>query len=185
MLAPPRALLDANVIYPLYLRDVLLWSAAANHYQVFWSAQILEEATRNMVADSLMSQGKAQILIDRMNRAFPSALVQGYETLVSVMTNQRKDRHVAAAALHAGVQIIVTQNLRDFRELPDGMEAQHPDEFLCGLFEHFSHTMLGHLDLQVSMHERWPKTLDELMSALTPAVPEFVRTARKTWSEKH
>jgi hypothetical protein len=37
------ALLDANVLYPAYLRDALLRLAEAEIYQVRWSRQILDE----------------------------------------------------------------------------------------------------------------------------------------------
>ncbi|MFT4028826.1 MAG: hypothetical protein QM675_03030 [Protaetiibacter sp.] len=43
-----------------------------------------------------------------------------------------------AAAIHAGAQVIVTRNLRDFPGDalgPLGIEAQHPDAFLTGLHE--------------------------------------------------
>jgi len=43
----------------------------------------------------------------------------------------RKDRHVVAAAVKAGAQVITTSNLKDFSWLPEGAEVQSPDEFLC------------------------------------------------------
>ncbi len=40
-------LLDANVLYPAYLRDALLRLAEAGVYQVRWTDQILQEMARN------------------------------------------------------------------------------------------------------------------------------------------
>jgi hypothetical protein len=51
------------------------------------------------------------------------------------MPNEPKDRHVTAAAVKIGAQVIVTENLKDFRTLPEGIEAQSADEFLCCLFD--------------------------------------------------
>jgi len=55
------------------------------------------------------------------------------------MTNDPKDRHVAAAAVRANAQVIVTSNLKDFQpsSLTEwGIEARHPDQFLVvGQFE--------------------------------------------------
>jgi hypothetical protein len=47
-----------------------------------------------------------------MNKAFPEALVTNHESLIAGMKNDEKDRHVAAAAVKAGAQVIVTMNLR-------------------------------------------------------------------------
>jgi hypothetical protein len=40
------ALLDANVLYPAYLRDAFLRLAEAEIYQVRWSRKILDEMAR-------------------------------------------------------------------------------------------------------------------------------------------
>ena len=68
-----------------------------------------------------------------MEVAFPAASVTGYESMVDSMANQRKDRHVLAAAVHSGCEVIVTFNLKDFPGPaldPHGIAAVHPDEFL-------------------------------------------------------
>jgi hypothetical protein len=46
------ALLDANVLYPAYLRDALLRLAEAEVYQVKWSRQILDEMSRNVLENN-------------------------------------------------------------------------------------------------------------------------------------
>lgn len=173
-----RVLLDANVIYRAVLRDVLLWSAAADHYRVFWSAQILDEATRNLVANGTMPEANAQRLATAMNAYFPEAMVTDYERLIDAMPNDPKDRHVAAAAVRADAQVIVTLNLKDFVPLPDGISAQSPDEFLCYLFDLFGTDMLQHLEEQVTAHRRPPRTLDEILTALASVTPEFVAAVR-------
>lgn len=61
------------------------------------------------------------------------------------MTNRPKDRHVLAAAVAAGAQVIVTDNLKDFQAdtlAPYDIEAQSPDEFLADLFDQDSDTMV-------------------------------------------
>ena len=42
---------------------------------------------------------------------FSEAWISGYESLIPRMTNNEKDRHVAAAAVHGEAPIIVTLNL--------------------------------------------------------------------------
>lgn len=70
-----------------------------------------------------------------MSSAFPEAAVTDYEHLIEAMRNDPKDRHVTAAAVKAGAQLVVTENIRDFLAMPDGIEAQPADEFLCSLFD--------------------------------------------------
>ena len=49
------------------------------------------------------------------------------------------DRHVLAAAICAGAQVIVTNNIKDFPTndplAPFGIEAQTPDEFMLHLID--------------------------------------------------
>ena len=46
-------MLDANVLYPAYLRDALLRLAEAEIYQVRWSCKILDEMARNILENNL------------------------------------------------------------------------------------------------------------------------------------
>ena len=133
--APFIVVVDANVLFPLTLRDTVLRAAAADLYQLRWSKQILDEMERNLVATGTMPADKAARLREQMEKFLPEAMVTGYEPLVAVMQNDAKDRHVVAAAVKAGAQVITTANLKDFTPLPDGIEAQSPDEFLCNLFD--------------------------------------------------
>ena len=49
-----------------------------------------------------------------MRAAFPDAVVEGWERVVDDMDNDSDDRHVAAAAVVAGADAIITRNVRDF-----------------------------------------------------------------------
>jgi hypothetical protein len=59
-----------------------------------------------------MNVEQAGRLRGAMERAFPEAAVTGYELLVDAMYNAEEDRHVVAAAVKAGAQVIVTGNLK-------------------------------------------------------------------------
>jgi hypothetical protein len=89
------------------------------------------------------------------------------------MPNQAKDRHVAAAAVRAGAQVIVTSNLRDFRTLPDGIEAQSPDEFSCNLFDLDPDGMFAIVRAQAVALRRPPRSFEEVCAALKRIVPTF------------
>ena len=109
-----------------------------------------------------------------MERFFPEAEVTGYRSLVSVMRNDEKDRHVVAAAVKAGAQVITTSNLKDFSPLPEGIEAQSPDEFLCNLFDLDPDAFVSMLRGQATDLTRPPVTFDRLLERLARVVPDFV-----------
>jgi predicted nucleic acid-binding protein len=132
------AVLDANVLYPMPLCDTILTCAEVELFTPRWSADILEEVRRNLVADGRCTPAKALRRIAIMNAAFPEADVRGYEGLTDAMTNEEGDRHVLAAAIRSDADCIVTRNLRDFplssRE-HYGLRAISPDRFLLDLLE--------------------------------------------------
>jgi predicted nucleic acid-binding protein len=177
--APFIVLLDANVLFPFTLRDTLLRAASDGFYQLRWSSRILDEMTRNLVSSGTMSEEKASRLRAIMERVFPEAEVTGYEHLISAMRNHEKDRHVVAAAVKAGAQVITTSNLKDFTNLPDGVEAQSPDVFLCNLFDLDPDALVGLLREQAADLVNPPMTFDELLDRMRQVVPEVVAAVRE------
>jgi hypothetical protein len=101
-------------------------------------------------------------------------MVTGYEPLVAAMQNEVKDRHVLAAAVKAGAQVVTTANLKDFTPLPDGIEAQSPDEFLCNLFDLDADGFVEMLREQAADLQKPPVSFNELLQRLSRAVPDLV-----------
>jgi predicted nucleic acid-binding protein len=175
IVAPFKVVLDANVLFPFSLRDTLLRAASAGFFQVYWSEEILDETERNLVATGRITKAQATKLRAAMTTAFPEAFVTGHEHLIDAMHNEAKDRHVAAAAVKAGAQVIVTLNLKDFHTLPDGIEAQSPDEFLCNLFDLGPEGMVEVLREQAKALRSPPRSFDDVLRGLATTVPEFAR----------
>ncbi len=113
---PPKALLDANVLYPASLRDPFLRLPDGRLYAPLWSAAIHEEWMRSLLADrSDIEAGVLDKTRAVMDDHFPDAVVKGYEAIIATFDLlDPGDRHVLAAAILGGVDIIVTRNLRDF-----------------------------------------------------------------------
>jgi len=149
--APKRVILDACVLYPPTLRDTLLRLAEAGLLRPYWSEAILEEVARNLLAENV-TPAQVQHLLAQMCRAFPEALVVGYEARLAEAHNHPKDRHVVAAALHAGAAVIITDNLRDFRpeDIPEGVECASADDFLLSLLDRSPRTVLDVLRAQAA-----------------------------------
>jgi predicted nucleic acid-binding protein len=176
--APFRVVVDANVLFPFTVRDTLLRSAASGYFQIHWSEEILDEATRNLIGSGRMSEDQAAHLMAAMRNAFPEALVRGHEHLIPSMPNDEKDRHVVAAAVCVGAQVVVTNNLRDFVPMPDGIEAQSPDDFLLDLLDLSPGSMLSLLRRQAAALSRPPVSLTELLAGLGKSVPRFEAAVR-------
>lgn len=116
-----------------------------------------------------------------MSRAFPSALVEGHEHLIASMTNDPKDRHVLAAAVHTEAPLIVTANLKDFAE-PDlhvhGVEARHPDQFLLDQLDADESTVLRCLAEQRGDDSTPPMDAPEFFRTFLATVPRFALAAQ-------
>lgn len=171
-------LLDACVLFPMSLRDTLLRAAEKGLYRVQFTEAILEELRKNLVTQRGLEEEKAQRLVDKVRESFPEALVTHYESLISVMTNDEKDRHVLAAAVKTGAKVIVTENLKDFRQeslAPFDIEAQKPDQFLIHLFYLAPELMVQIIREQANDLRNPPMTKLELLQVLEQHVPMFVR----------
>src|SRR5690349_16924612 len=134
--------LDANVLYPFSLRDLLLRLAEQELFVHVWSERILDEMARNLVANERVAEENAAKLVAVMKRAFPESAqdLDAIARLEGEMPNDEGDRHVLAAAVVAGAEGIITFNIRHFRDEdlePLGKQAVHPDDFLCTLHDMF------------------------------------------------
>lgn len=178
MEAPRRLVLDANVLFSAALRDTFLRAAKVGLCQIFWSEQILDEMCRSLIVERKSTAKKAARLRANMEESFPEAMVSGHQDLAGEMDNESGDRHVAAAAVKAKAGIVVTSNLRDFKNLPIGIQAVSPDEFLVGLFDQESDAMVGILVEQAAFLKAPPQSLDELLVGLQKVAPRFVEKIR-------
>ncbi|MEG4515799.1 MULTISPECIES: PIN domain-containing protein [unclassified Microcoleus] len=164
-----RVVLDACVLFPMYLRDTLLSTADEGLYLPYWSQKILDEAIDNLIGGGKLSQEKAKNLENQIKLAFPEAMVEVPVALEQAMTNDPKDRHVLATAVTAGADIIVTPNLKDFREndlAPWNIIAQSPDEFLSDLLDEYPDSIVDLLQQQSQKYKNPPKTFTELINFL-------------------
>nr|WP_242484962.1 PIN domain-containing protein [Rhodococcus sp. MS16] len=105
----------------------------------WWTDRFLDETFGNLAQDCPdIPTVKLDKLRELMNAAVPDCLVTGYEKLIPALTlPDVDDRHVLAAAVGAGAQVIVTANLRDFPDSESAqfsVEAKPPDEFAMDLF---------------------------------------------------
>lgn len=127
-----KVLIDANVLFPTVLREIVLGVAGAGVFDPMWSARILEEWRR--AAERLGEGAIAEVEIAAVRAAFPAAeMVVRPETLTRLRLPDPDDLHVLAAAVDGGADELLTLNSRDFPTnalSAEGVLRRHPDEFL-------------------------------------------------------
>jgi hypothetical protein len=134
------AFLDASVLYPGRLRDLLMHLAMRSLFQPRRSERVQDEWIAALMRNwpdlaAAQLQRTRRLMDDHIN----DALVSGYEPILDQLTlPDANDRHVLAAAIHGCARVIVTANLRDFPTdalSPHHIEAVHPDIFVSRLLE--------------------------------------------------
>jgi predicted nucleic acid-binding protein len=174
--------LDTCVLYPAHLRDTLLRLAERELFTPLWSADIIDELTRNLVRAAVNPSAVAH-LIQQMSIAFPHSEITGYRSLLPAMTCHPKDRHVLAAAVRSGASAIVTANVGDFPDSsvgPHALRVIDPDTFLSAHLEVAPSTVIGELRTQAAANRKAPKTLPGLLDALAVAgVPKFAEAVSR------
>jgi hypothetical protein len=134
------AVLDACVLYPAPIRDLLLHLAAAQLYTPKWTAVIHAEWIRNLLLNRPdLRPEQLEKTRAAMCAAFPDAEVVHFESLIEGLAlPDADDRHLLAAAIRCHADVIVTANLKDFPAAalrPYDVEAQHPDAFVANLVD--------------------------------------------------
>jgi hypothetical protein len=105
-----------------------------------------------------------------MNAAVADCLVTDYEALVTGLDlPDPDDRHVLAAAIRCGAQVIVTMNLRHFP--PESLrryhiDPQHPDDFVLGLIDLAPGAVASIVMQQAAALKNPPRSPAELLGTL-------------------
>jgi predicted nucleic acid-binding protein len=164
------ALFDADVLYPAAQRDLLIRLAQRGLFAGRWTTQILDEMERAIVRRQPELAGRLTRTRGLMCDAVPDCLVEGYEQLIDALElPDPNDRHVLAAAIRCGAQVIVTNNQSDFPADvldPYAIEAQTADEFLVHLVDLNAVVVATTLQRQADSLKNPPQTLEELLERL-------------------
>jgi len=163
--------LDACVLYPAPIRDLLLNLADQNLYAPKWSTEIEKEWVNNLLSNRPdLSPEKLARTVELMNKAFPEAKVVDYNNLIErLVLPDEKDRHVLAIGIKSRSSTIVTFNLKDFPKLnlnEYNIIAIHPDDFIISLSERNIETVKKSFDNQLASLKNPPKTRSELIQTL-------------------
>ena len=177
------AVYDASVLYPAPLRDLLLRLARTGLFRAKWTDAILDECfeairrQRPDLAPDRLARTRALMV-----QAVPDCLVGGYQPLIDELElPDPDDRHVLAAAIQAGAEIIVTLNLRDFPDVvleQYGIEAQSPDEFVLDLLSLSPAAVAAVVEEQAADLKNPPMSAEQLLNTLERSLPAATRELR-------
>ncbi|HFA49061.1 MAG TPA: PIN domain-containing protein [Bacteroidetes bacterium] len=166
-----NVILDACVLYPAPVRDILLNLAEQELYSPKWSETIQEEWVRNLLLNRPdLTKPKLIRTVKAMNGAFPDALVHSFEKIIdSIELPDPDDRHVVAAAIRCNAHAILTFNKKDFppeylRKI--NIEVYIPDTFICILHDLYEASVNQAFNNQLASLKNPPKTKEELIHTL-------------------
>ena len=179
------AFLDADVLFPVGLRDSLLWIAHFAVYSPRWSADVLDEMRRSILeTHKHVTKEDLDEMIRDMRTAFPEAEVTGYHRLIDAMPINEHDRHVLAAAVVAKVGVLVTNNVKDFPIEACGqfgVEVQSADEFLLHVLSLEPFIVHEALSRQASIKRKPAMSVADVLTHLEKTAPNFAKEARTAW----
>ena len=133
-----RVLIDACVLYPTVMREMVLGVAKTGAFTPLWSTRILEEWARaaRKIGPTGEMQARAEIAL--IQAAWPDAERPAAPGLAQrLWLPDEDDIHVLAVAVDASADAIMTVNNKDF---PKGVLAEQdiervgPDGFLFDLW---------------------------------------------------
>ncbi len=164
-------MLDACVLYPAPLRDLLLSLAAAGIYRAKWSQRIHDEWIGNLLANRPdLDPERLKVTCTQMNIAVPDSIVTGYEDLIeSLNLPDPDDRHVLAVAIRSDADTIVTFNQRDFdeSELKEyDLYTEHPDEFVSNMIVIHTPSVISAVREMRQRLRKPPKNVTEFLDTL-------------------
>ncbi len=163
-------LFDADVLVPAAQRDLMIRLAQAGLFRGRWSNQILDEMEQAILRRQPELGDKLARTRQLMCDGLADCLITGYEELIGGLElPDSGDRHVLAAAIRCGAQVIVTNNQRHFpADVLDGfeIEAQTADEFVLNLVDLRPVLVATILQRQADALRNPPQTIDDVLATL-------------------
>lgn len=112
---PPRAVIDADIIFSRVLHDLM--GRAAQRMRLFnpvWTRELLAEAKQALMQRKGLAEDVAQRWVEYLSRNFPNGETSIEEALRAAeldnLTNDPNDRHVCALAIASGADYLFTHD---------------------------------------------------------------------------
>lgn len=174
MRADYRVFFDACVLANHGVCDLLLRLAERPRLIVpHWSAEVLSEVRRTHSEKLGWPPHLVDSFQEKIQQAFPEAVVEDYGGLIPGLTNDAGDRHVLAAAIRGDCPLILTFNLKHFPPealAPWSVTASHPQDYLLVLYEMEPKQVIGCMG---EIAGRRKLETEDVLIRLGQALPSF------------
>lgn len=133
-----KLVLDACVLFPTVMREMLIGAARLGHYSPLWSDRIVEEWARaaRRIGPNGETQARGEIAL--LQAEWPNASQPPAPGIESrLWLPDTNDLHVLAVAVQSSADAIVTMNRQDFPKhilAEEGLNRLGPDELLFDLW---------------------------------------------------
>lgn len=174
-----RIFADTNVLFPFSVMDLLLALTENEVHELVWSDFLLDEWERVIVREGQRTPESAAKVAAVVRAFFGDSRIpeDAYAHLVDeAPSSDPDDRRHIAAALAAGADVIVTNNLDDFPSEPLallGLRVLTPDEYLCELFGVARIEVIAMIKRLAAEKRRPPMTPVDLMARIGKSAPKF------------
>jgi predicted nucleic acid-binding protein len=142
-----KAVLDACVLYPTVLREILQGAGEAGLFQPVFSDRILREWVLATAKLGTEAPAIAAAEAANLRAAFPRAVIREHPGIEArLLLPDANDVHVLATAIAAGAEAIITFNAQDFPGhvlAAEGIVRRDPDGFLWELQSRHPEVMAG------------------------------------------
>lgn len=161
---------DACVLFSAPLRDLLLQLSITETFRARWTDRIHAEWMNAVHERRGIPLEKLRQTRRKMDAHVLDCLVHGYEDIAEALKlPDADDRHVLAAAIRTGADVIVTSNVKDFPAevfRTYGIDAQPPDEFIVHLLNLDAGLVCTSVKEIRTRLKRPPKSVDEYLGIL-------------------
>ncbi len=134
-----KVLIDACVLYPTVMREMVLGAAGEGCFTPLWSPRILEEWARAAARLGPDQDAVARAEIALLQDRWPDASILPRDgDLRRLWLPDEHDIHVLAAAIAGHADVLLTLNNADFPRhilAEEGLRRENPDLLLCAFLD--------------------------------------------------
>ncbi|MDR1118555.1 MAG: PIN domain-containing protein [Bifidobacteriaceae bacterium] len=182
--------LDANVLVPIAVTDVLMRLGTAGLIDPRWSEQVLDEVEQALLrVHPDMPKERIKRRLEFMASAFEYAMTEvDDQTVSSLQLPDADDRHVLAGAILSEATIIVTNNTKDFPAsalAEHGIQAKTPNRLLRDLLEAEPERTIQVIRDAASATRNPPLSVAHILESLGKAQAAGFSAAAAAWLRAH